>query len=162
MHSINKLFDKQKKYVDYIGDELIANLTPLDQQELYMTKSIRHIDRVFEDITDKNYDASISYSGGVVQNVIWNTALKNKFPNLVIPPHCNDEGLSLGALEYLRVKNNLPPFSINNFPFCQSDESPNSIPSEKDNRENRSVITTSKSRGWYQGHGRDMPKSSWT
>ena len=35
----------------------------------------------FEKITNKDYNATISYSGGVAQNVIWNTAIKNKFNN---------------------------------------------------------------------------------
>ena len=43
------------------------------------------------------------------------TALKNKFKNLIIPPHCNDEGLSLGALEYLRVKEQSTKFKLDNF-----------------------------------------------
>jgi len=158
MYSINKLFEKQE-YVDYIGDELIAYLTPLDWARTIHDKVSDILIEFFEDITDKNYDASISYSGGVAQNVIWNTALKNKFPNLVIPPHCNDEGLSLGALEYLRVKNNLPPFSINNFPFCQSDESPSSTPSKETIERTAQLLQQGKVVGWYQGHGEIGPRA---
>ena len=158
MYSIDKLFDRQN-FFDYIGDELVGHLKPLDWIRTIHDKVSDILIEFFEDITDKNYDASISYSGGVAQNVIWNTALKNKFPNLVIPPHCNDEGLSLGALEYLRVKNNLPPFSIDNFPFCQSDESPNSIPSEKTIERTAQLLQQGKVVGWYQGHGEIGPRA---
>ena len=158
MYSINKLFDRQN-FFDYIGDELVGHLKPLDWIRTIHDKVSDILIEFFEDITDKNYNASISYSGGVAQNVIWNTALKNKFPNLVIPPHCNDEGLSLGALEYLRVKNNLPPFSINNFPFCQSDESPNSIPNKKTIERTAQLLQQGKVVGWYQGHGEIGPRA---
>jgi len=158
MYSINKLFDRTY-YTDYIGDELIANLIPLDWARTIHDKVSDVLIEFFEDITDKNYDAHISYSGGVAQNVIWNTALKNKFPNLVIPPHCNDEGLSLGALEYLRVKNNLPPFSINNFPFCQSDESPSSSPCKQTIERTAQLLQQGKVVGWYQGHGEIGPRA---
>ena len=158
MYSIDKLFDRQN-FFDYIGDELVAHLKPLDWARTIHDKVSDILIEFFEDITDKNYDASISYSGGVAQNVIWNTALKNKFPNLVIPPHCNDEGLSLGALEYLRVKNNLPPFSINNFPFCQSDESPSSTPSKETIERTAQLLQQGKVVGWYQGHGEIGPRA---
>lgn len=158
MYSIDKLFDRQN-YYDYIGDKLIANLTPLDWIQTIHDKVSDILIEFFEDITDKNYDAHISYSGGVAQNVIWNTALKNKFPNLVIPPHCNDEGLSLGALEYLRVKNKLPAFSINNFPFCQSDESPSSSPDKQTIERTAQLLQQGKVVGWYQGHGEIGPRA---
>ena len=158
MYSINKLFDRQN-FFDYIGDELVGHLKPLDWIRTIHDKVSDILIEFFEDITDKNYNASISYSGGVAQNVIWNTALKNKFPNLVIPPHCNDEGLSLGALEYLRVKNNLPPFSINNFPFCQSDVSPSARPAKSVLRRTAELLEHGKVVGWYQGHGEIGPRA---
>ena len=61
------------------------------------------------------------FSGGVALNVCWNTKIKKYFKNIIIPPHCGDEGLSLGALEYLRIKHNLPKLKLDNFPYCQSD-----------------------------------------
>jgi carbamoyltransferase len=121
-YSINKLFNKNNQ---------IAQTQPLDWIRTVHDKVSDILVNFFEDITNKNYNANISYSGGVAQNVIWNTALKNKFKNLIIPPHCNDEGLSLGALEYLRIKNNLPKFKLNNFPFVQSDESPKENPNKE-------------------------------
>ena len=41
----------------------------------------------------------------------------DKFPNLIISPHCGDEGLSLGIIEYLRKINNLPRFKPIDFPY---------------------------------------------
>ena len=63
----------------------------------------------------------ISYSGGIAQNIVINTILKNYFPNLSIPPHCADEGLSLGCIEYLRKMYNQPSFDKSNFPYWQDD-----------------------------------------
>ena len=53
----------------------------------------------------KNYcnkDDIISYSGGVAQNAVINTLLKNNFKNLHVLPHSPDDGLSLGLIEFLR------------------------------------------------------------
>ena len=36
-------------------------------------------------------DETISYAGGVAQNIVWNTKLKSNFPKLIIPPHSSDE-----------------------------------------------------------------------
>jgi len=49
-------------------------------------------------------DDTIIYSGGVAQNIVWNTQLRKSFPNIIIPPYSSDEGLSLGALRYLMEK----------------------------------------------------------
>ncbi len=113
----------------------------------------------FEKFTDKTYDLNISYSGGVAQNVMWNTILKDKFKNLVIPPHCNDEGLSLGAIEYLRIKNNLSPFKFENFPYCQSDQSPVTIPESNTIEEVVSLLKEGKIIGWYQCYGEIGPRA---
>jgi len=73
-------------------------------------------------------DEHIFYSGGVAQNVIWNSKLKKNFPNLHIAPHSDDEGLSIGGIEYLRRKHNLPKFKLDKFPFEQLDEAPEEDP----------------------------------
>ena len=74
-----------------------------------------------------NVNDIVTYSGGTAQNIIINTALKNKFPNLVIPPHCPDDGISLGCVEFLRQYYDQPPFDTSNFPFWQSDEAPATV-----------------------------------
>lgn len=99
------------------------------------------------------------YTGGVALNVCWNTRIKTIFNNIIIPPHTNDEGLSLGALEFLRLKHNLPHFTIDNFPFCQSDESPSDLPSINLIKKVAELIKNQKIIGWYQGHGEIGPRA---
>lgn len=41
-----------------------------------------------------------SGSGGVGENIILNTLIKNEYPNFSPSPHCADEGTSIGALRY--------------------------------------------------------------
>jgi carbamoyltransferase len=100
-----------------------------------------------------NKNDVISYSGGVAQNVIWNTLLKNYFKNLIIPPHSPDDGLSLGAIEYLRIKNKLPIFHIDNFPYIQTDEAPVKNPSAQTINKTADLLKNNKIIAWYQGHG---------
>ena len=57
------------------------------------------------------------------------------------------------------MKNNLPPFSINNFPFCQSDESPSSTPSKETIERTAQLLQQGKVVGWYQGHGEIGPRA---
>ena len=158
IYSINKLFNYDL-YKKYIGDDTLAALQPLDWIRTIHDKVSEILIDFFEEVTNKNYNAVISYSGGVAQNVIWNTALKNKFKNLIIPPHCNDEGLSLGALEYLRVKNNLPKFKLHNFPYIQTDEKPDSEPSETTIKQTAEYLRHGKIVAWYQGRGEIGPRA---
>ena len=99
------------------------------------------------------------YTGGVALNICWNTKIKSFFKNVVIPPHTGDEGLSLGALEFLRLKHNLPQFEIDNFPFCQSDESPENKPKQEVYGKVAELLTKQKIIGWYQGHGELGPRA---
>ena len=62
-------------------------------------------------------DDVISYSGGTAQNTIINTMIKRQRPNLHIPPHCNDCGLSLGIVEFLRKMFDQDPFDNSGFLF---------------------------------------------
>ena len=158
IYEINKLFDYHL-YKKYIGDKTLAAWQPLDWIRTVHDKVSDILINFFEEVTNKDYNAVISYSGGVAQNVIWNTALKNKFKNLIIPPHCNDEGLSLGALEYLRIKNNLLKFKLNNFPYVQYDEKPNSEPSETTIEQTAEYLKVGKIVAWYQGHGEIGPRA---
>ena len=100
-----------------------------------------------------NKNDFISFSGGVAQNVIWNTLLKDYFPNLIIPPHSGDEGLSLGAIEYLRIKNSLPKFKIKNFPYSQMDQAPKETVSNKTIKRAAKALAEGKIIAWYQGNG---------
>jgi carbamoyltransferase len=103
-------------------------------------------------------DSRIVYSGGCAQNVVCNDRLYREFPNLVIPPHCYDGGLALGALEYLRIIRGDPAFCTSGFPYWQDDVEP-SKPSE--NEINKVVELLAKGRivGWFQGRGEVGPRA---
>lgn len=143
-------------WIEYCQDINIAHLTKLDW-----------IHTVHEIVGDmlvnffKNYaksDDVITYSGGVAQNVIWNTKLKREFKNLIIPPHCGDDGLSLGGIEWLRRKHNLNEFKLNNFPYIQSDQNPNPVSTETI-KEAARLLASGKIIGWYQDHGEIGPRA---
>ena len=101
----------------------------------------------------------ITYSGGIAQNVCINSKLKKHFPKIIIPPHCNDEGLTLGCVEFLRQLYEQPKFDNKNFPYWQSDEAPIKGPSEKTIRDTAQDLAKGKIVGWYQGHGEIGPRA---
>jgi carbamoyltransferase len=104
-------------------------------------------------------DDIIHYSGGVAQNIIWNTLLKKHFKNLVILPHSGDEGVSLGGIEYLRQKHNLPKIKLKNFPFSQTDECPETEIQEDTIQKVAELLSLGKIVAWYQGHGEIGPRA---
>ncbi len=101
---------------------------------------------------------TISYSGGVAQNVIWNSLLKRHFPKLIIPPHASDEGLSLGGIEWLRRTHGLPAMELPGFPYCQSDTAA-PPPSDQTIQRAAELLAQGKIVGWYQGHGELGPRA---
>ena len=103
-------------------------------------------------------DERVAYSGGVAQNVIWNTELKKLYPKLTILPHCGDEGLSFGAMEFFRRKYNLK-FDINHYPFMQSDEAPEDEPTIETIQKIARYLADGKIVAWYQGHGEIGPRA---
>ena len=104
-------------------------------------------------------DDVVGYSGGVAQNTIINKVLKDAIPNLVIPPHAYDQGLSLGAIEFLRREHNLKPLPIDGFPFIQDDQAPVERPSSKTIKETAERLAKGEIVGWYQGHGEVGPRA---
>jgi carbamoyltransferase len=104
-------------------------------------------------------DDIIHYSGGVAQNIIWNTLLKKHFKNLIILPHSGDEGVSLGGIEYLRQKHNLPKIKLKNFPFSQTDECPETEIQEDTIQKVAELLSLGKIVAWYQGHGEIGPRA---
>jgi|TARA_R100001443_G_scaffold715_4_gene2874 carbamoyltransferase len=101
-------------YEQHVGDKLLASHKKLDwihTIHFYMSSVMVNF---FKEVVDNENDY-ITYSGGVAQNVVWNTSLKKQFPNLVIPPYCGDEGLSLGIVEYLRLKHKQPKGVLNEY-----------------------------------------------
>tara|TARA_R100000700_G_scaffold25198_1_gene31957 strand:- start:588 stop:1544 length:957 start_codon:yes stop_codon:yes gene_type:complete len=104
-------------WVQHCGDELIASHTKLNW--------IRTLHQYVGDALVKHFkdyiktDEHVTFSGGCAQNVVWNSQIKKVFKNLHVFPHCSDEGLSLGILEFLRKKHELPRFKNKNFPYWQ-------------------------------------------
>lgn len=153
---IEKIYDFSN-WVNYKKDELIAKSTQID-----FAASVHHkIGQILISIFEKYAEPheTIVYTGGVAQNVCWNTLLKQKFPNIIIPPHCGDEGLSLGGIEFLRRKFNLPKFQIDNFPYIQSDITPDSIPSKETIDSAVEILSNGYTLGWYQGNGECGPRA---
>ena len=153
---IKEIFNRQN-WDRYKKDDLIARLTPLDWIRTVHFRMGEVLVNFFKTYAKSN--ELISYTGGVAQNVIWNTELKKHFPNLLIPPHSGDEGLSLGAIEWLRKKNNLPKFELKNFPYSQSDVSPKSSPTEQTIKRTAKLLAEGKIVGWYQGNGEIGPRA---
>lgn len=100
---------------------------------------------------------TISFSGGVAQNSVLNTAIRDacslRNKRLIIPPHCSDEGLSLGIVEYLRQFYDQEEFDNSGFPFWQDDEAPDSVPTDETMQEVAEMLANGAIVGWYQGHG---------
>lgn len=151
---IQLIFDFQP-YVNYLDDINEANKTKIDWIRTVHERGGELVLNLFEKYAKPN--ERIGYSGGVAQNVLWNTILKEKYPNLVIMPYCSDEGLSLGGMEYLRRKHNLSKFNIENFPFAQTDEAPKTSCKQLDRVAN--ALANGKIIAWYQGNGEIGPRA---
>lgn len=111
---------------------------------------------IFEKYIDPN--DRVAYSGGVAQNVVWNTELKKRYPKLEILPHCGDEGISFGNMEFFRRKHNLN-FDLNRYPFMQSDEAPDDEPNIETIQKTARHLANGKIVAWYQGHGEVGPRA---
>ena len=147
----NKLFSIDK-WVEHKG----AKIDLLDWAKTIHTRCGEIILELFK--KHAKPDDIIHYSGGVAQNVIWNTLLKKHFKNLIILPHVGDEGTTLGGLEYLRIKHTLPRFKLKNFPFCQTDESTDNVTDDTIKQTAR-FLADGKIVAWYQGNGEIGPRA---
>lgn len=114
--------------------------------------------RYLENLFKFDNDAVISYSGGCAQNTVYNYRLKRKFKNLNIPPHCYDGGLSLGCLEFLRLKLGESKFNTENFPFWQDDAVGERVGIETIKRA-AELLARGKIIGWMQGRGELGPRA---
>jgi|ETNvirnome_6_100_1030635.scaffolds.fasta_scaffold02044_9 carbamoyltransferase len=114
-----------------------------------------HTEKIFVDyfVEKTNTADRIFYSGGISQNTIINSKIKQQRNNLFIPPHCNDEGLSLGIVEFLRMYFDQELFDNSGFPYWQSDESPTNSPSVETIKKTAKFLNEEKIVGWYQGSG---------
>ena len=150
VYDINSLFDRGR-WIAYNGDVTLANNRLIDWIHTIHVKAGETILELFKKHCKP--DDVIYYSGGVAQNVIWNSLLKRHFKNLVIHPHVGDEGTSLGAVEFLRRKNNLPQLPLIDYPFCVHDEAPTTKPSTDTIIKTAQYLSEGKIVAWYQGHG---------
>ena len=156
IYQVNNLFN-MKNWEHFKGDYKVSCLTALDWIRTVHEKAGDILLDTFKKHCNKN--DKICFTGGVAQNVIWNTKLKKHFPNLHVPPHTPDEGLSLGAIEFLRRRNNLTRFNLDNFPYSQLDESPIDKPTKETIEKAASLLSQGKIVAWYQGNGEVGPRA---
>jgi len=112
--------------------------------------------RIFESFFKK--EDFISYSGGCAQNTVYNYKLLNIFPNLFIPPHCYDGGLSLGCIEFMRLYLGHDKFSREGFPYWQDDQIKEE-PGRETIKKAAKMLAEGKIIGWAQGRGELGPRS---
>lgn len=155
MYSVKEMFNVDH-WLSYKGDLLVAKHTIID----WIATVHKHVEKVLLEFFMKYCDKNdiISYSGGVAQNVVWNTILKKHFKNLIILPHSSDEGLSLGCVEYIRRKFKLPKISVDNFPYIQLDEGTEPV-SKKTIFEVAELLANNEIVGWYQNNGEIGPRA---
>ena len=186
---LNELhYEKIEKYnMNYIGDQDAFDTEgPLERIPRPFLKNENHLFAVPEDISSKEKldilhtihkkageivlsifekyakpNEHIGYSGGVAQNIIWNTMIKNRYPNLSIYPHCGDEGLVIGFAEHYRKIKNISKenFSLKNYPYSQFDQAPNEDPSIDTIHKTAKYLAEGKIVAWYQGHGEIGPRA---
>lgn len=106
-----------------------------------------------------NLPETFVYAGGVALNTVINSRLRQEFPGMVTIPHCNDGGLTLGCLEYLRRKYELPYFDRSGFPYWVDDESPIEMPTKETITTTAELLASGKIVGWYQGNGEIGPRA---
>jgi carbamoyltransferase len=110
----------------------------------------------FKDITSS--DDVISYSGGVAQNILINSKLRDWNSNILIPPHSSDDGISLGCVELLRQIYQQDEFNTDGFPYWQQDEV-KELPSKNTIKKAAEMIANGKIIGWCQGKGEIGPRA---
>jgi carbamoyltransferase len=150
---LNKLFNQRNYY---------RTKTNLEKNELNRLASCHYkSEKIMLNHFKKfcNVDNVISYSGGVAQNAVMNTLLKNNYKNLHIIPHSPDDGLSLGLIEFLRKYYNQPVFDKSNFPYWQDDIAPETNPSDKTIKKVSEFLAQGKIIAWYQEHGELGPRA---
>jgi carbamoyltransferase len=155
----DEIFEVQKlmSYRKYLVTNSEVSKNPLN----YLSSVHKKLENIVLNFFKKNANENslISYTGGVAQNSVINGMLKEKFKNLTIPPHCPDDGLSLGLIEFLRQHYNQEPFENTNFPFWQDDYCPKREPSDETILKIAEELAQGKIIGWYQGNGELGPRA---
>lgn len=144
-------------YAKMHGSSVVAKLNLLN----YLKTTHQYVEEKIPQFFSRYFklEDNITYSGGVAHNISVNTQLKRFYKNLTIPPHCADEGLSLGCIEFLRQHYEQPKFNTEGFPFWQSDIAPNDKPLDKIIKQTAEDLAKGKIIGWYQGHGEIGPRA---
>jgi carbamoyltransferase len=151
----NKIFDPYA-WVDHVGDLTLAQCNLINWAATVNYAMHNVLLNYFK--LHANPDDIITYSGGVAQNVVWNTTLKKHFKNLTVIPHSCDEGLSIGGIQWAANRFGIE-LKINNFPYAQCDEAPLDKPSEEIINKVAEFLSQGKTVGWYQGHGEIGPRA---
>jgi carbamoyltransferase len=102
---------------------------------------------------------TITYSGGTAQNTVVNTFIRKQYNNIYIPPHCPDDGISLGCVELLRTLYQQPHFDNSGFPYWQSDAAPSTSASSATIEKAAEYLARGKIVAWYQGSGELGPRA---
>lgn len=155
----DEIFETKKlmSYRKYLTTNSTRNKNPLNFLTSVHTKLEKIVLNFFKSNAKQN--DVISYTGGVAQNSVINGILKNNFPNLIIPPHSPDDGLSLGLIEFLRQYYKQEPFDKRNFPFWQDDYAPKREPTDETISQTAEWLAQGKIVGWYQGNGELGPRA---
>jgi carbamoyltransferase len=101
---------------------------------------------------------TIVYGGGCALNTVFNEALHQIYPNLIVLPHAYDGGISLGCLEYLRQRCKLPEMKKEGFPYWQQDIELE-IPSDETIQKVAQMLANGEIVGWFQGRGEIGPRA---
>jgi len=150
-----RLLNTKKTYAGYALSNLEEN-KKLNALHTIHKKLGEIVLSIFEKYIDPN--DRVAYSGGVAQNVVWNTELKKRYPKLEILPHCGDEGISFGTMEFFRRKHDLT-FDLSRYPFMQSDETPTDEPTIETIQKTARHLANGKIVAWYQGQGEVGPRA---
>lgn len=156
MYDVEELLNIQKWYA-YKGTNNLEESKWVD----WLRTIHDHLEKIYPNYFLKfcNPDEIITYSGGIAQNTVINTKIKEVIPNIHIPPHSPDDGLSLGCIEVLRQIYDAEPFDTDGFPFWQDDQEPNTVASSKTIKETAERLARGEIVGWYQGKGEIGPRA---
>lgn len=133
----------------------------------YKSKHIKLVDwirTVHEWTGDKlvdyfgEFSGSKSFTGGLAQSSVFNGKLYKHF-DMQFSPTVSDSGLSIGALELLRLMENIDPLPKDGFPFWQcTDESPE-LTDKNQIKKIAEQLAKGKIVGVYQGQGEVGPRA---